>query len=430
MTEGKWNIVGKWYPEGSSAQSEAELTVEDGQFTLAVSEGKTYRGNIHTMKVSDRLGNVERKLTLDDGSIFTTPENDVIDAMFKRSGSMSGIIHSIESNMRWVVVSLLVTVVAAFSFFKWGVPWASEKIAHALPEQTNVMIADGTFKFLDKYIFEATKFDTAKQDAIRKHFMTTLVPYGSKEKSYKLHFRSWKMGDIDVPNAMALPSGDIIVTDKFIELSKNQQEIDSVLLHEMGHVERRHSLEMLIEGTFVTVATMLVIGDVNAFGDMGVGLGSALVSSNYSRGHESEADDYAFKKMLVAKIDPASFSQIMNRMTVYMEDEQQTRHEEVVAKVKAAKKGEGKDKDAKKEGAQKNAKAEIAEKNGKAEAKPKKLKKKVRSEGSIWDYLSSHPSTKKRVAIANQYSVCFKKGQTTCTIVVPKDEGWFKKAWF
>ena len=42
-------------------------------------------------------------------------------------------------------------------------------------------------------------------------------------------------------------------------------------------------------------------------GDMGIGLGSALVSSAYSRGHESEADKYAFDKMLKSGIDPKSF---------------------------------------------------------------------------------------------------------------------------
>ena len=55
------------------------------------------------------------------------------------------------------------------------------------------------------------------------------------------------MGEVEIPNALAFPSGDIVLTDKFVQLSKNQDEIDSVLLHEMGHVVHRHGLEMLIE---------------------------------------------------------------------------------------------------------------------------------------------------------------------------------------
>ena len=132
----------------------------------------------------------------------------------------------------------------------------------------------------------------------------------------------------------------------------------------MGHVVHRHGLEMLIEGTFVTVAVMMMTGDGSGMGDMGIGLGSALVSSAYSRKHEAEADLYAFKKMLQAHIDPKSFSMIMNRMTAYM-------------------------------------------------TKNKKKIKKHNKE-DVLDYFSSHPSTQKRVELANRYSECFKQGLTIC----------------
>jgi Zn-dependent protease with chaperone function len=121
---------------------------------------------------------------------------------------------------------------------------------------------------------------------------------------------------------------------------------------------------MLIEGTFVTVAVMMMTGDGSGMGDMGIGLGSALVSSAYSRGHESEADLYAFEKMLKAHIDPKSFSNIMNRMTSYMtEDDNKTKESD---------------------------------------------------EEDVLDYFSSHPSTQKRVDLANRYSECFKQGLTVC----------------
>jgi predicted Zn-dependent protease len=121
---------------------------------------------------------------------------------------------------------------------------------------------------------------------------------------------------------------------------------------------------MLIEGTFVTVAVMMMTGDGSGMGDMGVGLGSALVSSAYSRGHESEADEYAFKKMLQAHIDPKSFSNIMNRMTSYMTEDTNASNEN--------------------------------------------------EEDNVLDYFSSHPSTQKRVDLANRYSECFKQGLSVC----------------
>ena len=148
--------------------------------------------------------------------------------------------------------------------------------------------------------------------------------------------------------------------------------MDSVLLHEMGHVVHRHTLKMLVESTFIGLSLMLIVGDTSTLGDLGIGLSSLLVNSNYSRGHESEADTYAFKKMLHAKMDPKAFSDIMARMSLYMDSKSSTKKEN--------------------------------------------KKSTLENEDSLSGYLSSHPSTTQRINIALKYSECFKKGLSTCKI--------------
>ena len=374
-------IKGKWHAEGSAAQCDATLDITGGGFLFCVKteEGATYTEKLESLRVSDRLGNVERKITLEDGSIFATRDNDAIDNFLKEhkgSAGLNGFVHALESHMGWVGVAVVVTILFTFSFFKWGVPWTSKIIAHALPHETNQLISSNTLEFLDKYMFTESYLDDEKQAQIREHFKTKIAPLSIEEDGdieYKLHFRSWD----NLPNAFALPSGDIVLTDKFVELSESQDEIDSVLLHEMGHVVKRHTLERIIESTFVTVVVMMITGDSNGFADMGIGLGSLLVSSNYSRGHESEADLYAFEHMLKAKIDPNAFASIMNRMTSYMEELEGSSDE----KTKEDQKGKN---------------------------------------DNVLDYLSSHPNTSKRVEIARQYSDCFKQGLTTCDVVIPE----------
>jgi Zn-dependent protease with chaperone function len=374
-------IEGKWYAEGSAASYVARLIIiNDTEYRVTVANGDTYQGQVKKLKIGNRLGNVERKIILEDGSLFATRNNDAVDETFKKQLKTNSFIHTLESKYRWVFVALIVTVLTAFAFFKWGIPWTSKQIAHALPEKTNQLIAANTLDFLDKYMFKKTTVSADKMDKIRKHFQSKVAPLSTENKEivYKLHFRSWSDGNVSIPNALALPSGDIILTDKFVDLCENQEEMDSVLLHEMGHVVHRHTLEMVIEGTFVSVATMLIVGDSNGFADMGVGLGSLLVSSSYSRGHEAEADMYAFTHMLSAHIDPASFSHIMNRMTAYMEAETGSQKKE-----------------------SRKQHTEVKE-----------------SKDSFLDYLSSHPNTQKRIDIANQFSKCYKKGLTTCDIKV------------
>lgn len=360
-------IKGNWHKPGSAAQHRAVLYIEEDEYRLEPEGNIALPGRIEDIHVGERLGNVERKLTFHDGSVFATQDNDAVDRYFKAHVKTTGLLHAMESRLSWVAIALVVTIVFSISFFKWGVPWASEKIAHALPQQTNVLIASNTLEFLDKYIFNESTIDEGEKERIREHFRTQLIPLddSNDDIEYTLHFRDWS----GIPNALALPSGDIVVTDAFISLCENQAEMDSVLLHEMGHIVHRHSLEMVIEATFITVAIMLITGDTNGIADMGIGLGSLLVSTHYARNHETEADHYAFDKMLEAKIDPIAFSNILNRMEASMEDFE-------------------------------------SEEEGDEETE----------ENTAWDYMSSHPSTQQRAEQAEKYSECFKQGLLKCDL--------------
>lgn len=365
-------IRGKLHSEGSAAQSGATLRSSNGLFTIETDQGKSFSGKLEDLKVSDRLGNVERKLTLEDGSIFATSDNEAVDKLFQRQRRIDRFVHAIESRLGWAAIALVATIFFSFVFFKWGIPWASALAAHALPHKTNELIGEGSLEFLDKYIFEESKLGDDRIEQIREHFTSTLIPLEQKDTAinYRLHFRDWSHGTQGIPNALALPSGDIILTDKFVQLTKNQNEMDAVLLHEMGHIVNRHGLEMVIEGAIVTTVVMLATGDNSAVVDMGLGIGSLLIASNYSRGHESEADLYAFNKMLAAKIDPKAFSDIMRRMTEYME--------------------------------------------GTGESGEKKPLDSKREENNLMDYLSSHPNTIERIEQAERYSECFQQGLLAC----------------
>lgn len=379
-------LKGVWFEQGSAQRCTAELAFENDAFMLQVKGGKVLTGLKSSLQVMDRLGRVERKILLDDGSVFGTMDNDGVDQMFQNSGVFSRWIHRVESQLAWVMVALIVTIASGYSFFVWGVPWTGKQVAEMLPHEANLSIAKQSFGFLDNYILKPSYINEERQLALKTHFKQQLVKAVvdvDSEVHYKLHFRRWNAGELEIPNALALPSGDIILTDKFIELAKTQQEIDAVLLHEMGHVEHRHSLQALVETTLVATAIMMVSGDSSGFADMGVGLASLLVSSHYSRQHETDADRYAFEKMLALKRDPEAFSTIMARMEAYgsgavhdkMGIEQQTNDSLPT---------EG-DQDLNEAGQVDNAKAP-----------------------SDWlDYLSTHPNTAKRTAQAERYHQCY-----------------------
>lgn len=355
-------IEGKYYPQESSKQCTAYLSIEENKFILYVEDNAKYEGVIGSLTINTRLGNVPRKILLEDGSMFSTDDNDAIDLIYNQRAKFQSSIHIFESRFGFVLMSIAVVVVFSFSFLKWGIPFFSERIAYVLPAKTNTLIATNTMKILDEYLFKETKISQLKQDSIRRHVKKKFALLdASNEFKYTIHFRLLENANKSLANAMALPSGDIILTDRFIQLCKSQDEMDSIILHEMGHIVHRHTLQTLIESTFISIVVMTVVGDVSVFGDIGIGLGSLVVSSNYSKHHESEADIFSFKKMLEFRIDPNSFSTIMQRMTSDYQTPSPSDKEE-----------------------------------------------------TLTSYISSHPTTKQRIKIANKYSECYKRFDYIC----------------
>ncbi len=390
-------ISGKWYPKDSSTQYPAHLTVDNTRYEVQIESYETNDGLENSQKlkgqwsqvmINDRLGNTERKLILADGSLFTTLDNDAIDALINShkdssAGSKWSLrLHHHETKMTSVFMMLILTVVFAFGFIKWGIPLTSQAVAHALPQKTGDFIGKKSLEFIDDYFLQPTKISESEQQAIQSRFETRLKALGGDDRiSYQLHFRDMTINGVSLPNAFALPSGDIILTDKFIELSNNDDEIDAVLLHEMGHVVERHSLEMITQNSLTTMIFILVIGNPDGISELATGLGAALVSNHYSRQYETEADKFAFNKMLEVGIDPQSFVDILSRMENYA--------------MTASSKSDD-------------------ERSKSENTKDDEVRTEEIEEGGSSDFLSTHPKTQLRVAMAKKYSQCFEQGLKVC----------------
>jgi Zn-dependent protease with chaperone function len=180
-----------------------------------------------------------------------------------------------------------------------------------MPASATGIISEQALEILDRTILEESALPEEEQQRIRRHFETTLLPLQHESFNYRLHFRRMS----DIPNAFALPAGDIVITDRLIELADSQDEIDSVLLHEIGHVVHRHGLQQVLHSSLLTVAIIMISGDVSATGNIAIALPVFLLESHYSREDETEADQYAFERMMEAGIDPMVFSTIMEKIS-------------------------------------------------------------------------------------------------------------------
>jgi predicted Zn-dependent protease len=113
----------------------------------------------------------------------------------------------------------------------------------------------------------------------------------------------------DSPNAFVLPSGQIGVTTSLLALVKNDDQLASVIGHEIGHVVANHAAERASNQTVTSVGLAAVggaagrYGDaVNAYGGLAAQYGLLLP---YSRRDELEADRLGVDYMQAAGFKPS-----------------------------------------------------------------------------------------------------------------------------
>jgi Zn-dependent protease with chaperone function len=307
-------LQGDWYKAESSTRHQATLSLHELSYGLDVNGSLLRQGSANDFTVSDRLGQMPRRLSWPDGAVFETPQNDELDtwlASVKHKGSRTLVLHRLESSWRWAIAGLLITIAVVFSGIRWGIPVASVELAKRIPPTVTEAVSLQTLKALDKAWFSESKISASRQSAVRMQFQTLLAELSVDPSDYELFFRQMN----DIPNALALPGGQVIVTDAFLELVEHEDELNSVLLHEIGHVVQRHGLTSVIQASFWSVLLALAVGDAGAMGDLAIGLPIFVLQSSYSRQHETDADSFAFAQMLDNGRDPKHFAAIITRLT-------------------------------------------------------------------------------------------------------------------
>ncbi len=301
-------VAGQYYSGRTAlAEDTVALCTEAGQLSFESLAREPVP--LNDIRFSERLGSIPRTLTLPDGAMFETSDNDRIDQWLTQCGQRASWRHWLERNSTAVGLALVVIALVVFVSVRWGIPAFSDYLAERFPPEVDAAIATGALEALDDGVFEPTQLSEAEQDTIRKQFRRLIPPeYGT---DFQIVFRG---GGWIGANAFALPDGTVVVTDEMIAMSGHADELGSVLLHEIGHVVHRHSLRQVIRHSWLAMLSLLIIGDVSSAGTLVLALPGVLVQSAYSREFETEADDYALVRMRDTGIDASHFADLMERI--------------------------------------------------------------------------------------------------------------------
>ncbi len=138
-----------------------------------------------------------------------------------------------------------------------------------------------------------------------------LVKVTNPEFEYSFHV-------IDSPeiNAFCLPGGHVFVYTGLRKVVKTDDELASVLAHEITHAEEHHYAHQYSKdskrGTILGIGSILL--GLPGIAQTGLSVLDASMSAKYSRSNESDADREGAARMKRAGFDPKAMVTVLNRL--------------------------------------------------------------------------------------------------------------------
>lgn len=305
-------ISGRYFDGRSAAGVDA--TLEFGVDGVARVHGGAVpiAAPVAEIRLSERVGNITRRVSFPDGGVFETPDNDAIDHARDTLGMRRGasLVHWLESRWPVAIGSLAAVALVSVAFFQWGVPVIANRVAKAVPARVDNAIGSGTLEILDRIAFRESQLPYERQSELQSRFfaMTQTLDDGH---DYRLELRR---GGAIGANAFALPSGIVVMTDELVGLAKSDDELVAVLAHEIGHVRGRHALRQLLQAAGVSSLAVALLGDVSSISGL-LTAAPALLHAKHSRDFEREADAFAKQWLRENNIAESNFDAILCRIS-------------------------------------------------------------------------------------------------------------------
>jgi Zn-dependent protease with chaperone function len=298
------HIPAYYFDGKTSRKMRVALTVEAG---MAIITGDCQRQcPIAELRVSERTRNAARKVTFPDGAYLEILNNLAFNELLAATGHRDSFVVRLQQSWRGALLAAVGTVAILVLGYLHGLPAASQAVANALPEKVERAIGRETLSFLDKRILAPSNLPAEQRQAIITRF-AALKPPREGVPTHEIVFRKSKIG----PNAFALPSGQIVLTDEIVRLVDNDDAVMGILAHELGHLHERHIMRRIIQSSAIGAVATALFGDVSA---VIANVPTVMLDLKYSRDAEREADDYAVAMLKENGIDLSSLTVVFGKL--------------------------------------------------------------------------------------------------------------------
>jgi Zn-dependent protease with chaperone function len=289
----------------------ARLTILPGVLRCEI-DGTPRTYELGAVRLSPRASTSPRFIHLPDGGQLCCEANPELEALTSADRSES-LVSWLDT--RWWVglIAIVSTALALQSTYIFGLPWLARFVANRVSPAQEYRLGKRALETFDEsYLFSKSELAAEWWEELDDSFERLL---GDSPLQWEVEVTTRKAPLVG-PNAFTLPGRVIVVTDEMVELCGSQDELTAILAHEIGHVEGRHSLRSMLQNASVSIGIGLLLGDVGS----AIALGSVpavLASLKYSRTMETEADEFAVRRLLSRGIDPENLTHILEKLMAH-----------------------------------------------------------------------------------------------------------------
>jgi Zn-dependent protease with chaperone function len=262
------------------------------------------------IKVAEKLASVPREFSLHDQGLVVVDSTAAVDTWIA-SNSKQNKVSKLEKSMSTVLLCTILVPIFLFVFFKYLIPSSAILFADYVPKSLVNIASKHTLSALDSSILAETSLD----DETRNNYQNMWQDVISKidvPTQFNIQFRqSETMG----ANAFALPNGTIVITDELVKLIDDDHDLlTAILLHEIGHIEHKHSMRLISEALATSIAVNYFFADLGGLVEFFAGISNTVVQNQFSQKLEWEADNYALSKLDELGMDRESFADAMKKL--------------------------------------------------------------------------------------------------------------------
>ena len=302
----------RYFDGKTSAAASVDLELF-AQGRMVLHQGATIREfELSQLKISARIGNTPRRIYLPEGGVCELSANDALDQWLShlKAHDLQHRVFRLERYWPQALAAFAIAAVLAWAGIRYGIPALAARAARVVPTSVDTVLGNQTLEILDHGWLSASQLDERRKAELERQFAQLTAGLDATHH-YRLELRH---GDKIGANALALPSGIVILTDELVALAQDPNEIAAVLAHEIGHVVHRHALRMLLQNSASAVLMMAAFGDVSSVSHLAAVAPAVLVQAKYSRQFETEADDYAYDWLRQHHIATHYFGDLLKRL--------------------------------------------------------------------------------------------------------------------